>query len=351
LHAPNEDFKRAAEHDIELGINSEEQLNRALTTAAIQGKQLALHLKVDTGLSRNGVSVDQWPSLVTAAKSAAETGHVRIVGVFSHLSSTSTTDDTQQIVRFEMATALAKVMELDFEMRHLTASDGTLSYPHAAYEMVRIGIALYGLSPFSDNRGADYDLIPAMTAKSVVVHTKRVPDNTPVGYGYDHRTVGEATLALVPVGYAEGLPRAASPRGKVRINGKTYRIAARVAMDQFVVDVGNDEVNIGDEVLIFGDPAAGAPSADDLALASRTINYEIVTRMGGRFERVYVGEVDAGGNVANQDSLRALEAARESQAPAPMLATSVDAAREGDEFEPLKEAILYLDDFDEEGDR
>ncbi|MEN9753069.1 MAG: hypothetical protein RL670_760, partial [Actinomycetota bacterium] len=202
LHAPNEDFKRAAEHDIELGINSEEQLNRALTTAAIQGKQLALHLKVDTGLSRNGVSVDQWPSLVTAAKSAAETGHVRIVGVFSHLSSTSTTDDTQQIVRFEMATALAKVMELDFEMRHLTASDGTLSYPHAAYEMVRIGIALYGLSPFSDNRGADYDLIPAMTAKSVVVHTKRVPDNTPVGYGYDHRTVGEATLALVPVGYA-----------------------------------------------------------------------------------------------------------------------------------------------------
>jgi alanine racemase len=286
---------------------------------------------------------------VTAAKSAAETGHVRIVGIFSHLSSTSTTDDTQQIVKFEMATALAQVMGLEYEMRHLTASDGTFSYPHAAYEMVRIGISLYGLSPFSDNRGADYDLVPAMTAKSVVVHTKRVPDNTPVGYGYEHRTVGDATLALVPVGYAEGLPRSASPRAKVSINGKIYRIGSRVAMDQFVVDVGDDDVKVGDEVVLFGDPANGVPSADDLANASRTINYEIVTRMGGRFERVYVGMVGEGGAAA-------IEAARSAEPPAPMLAASVDAPRSGDEFEEISPAITEPDgfdpeSFDEEGDR
>lgn len=294
LHAADEDFRRATEFNVEVGINSEAQLNTALTTAAVQGKPLRLHLKVDTGLNRNGASVDEWPGLVSAAKSAAETGHVVIAGVFSHLSSTSTTDDAQQIVRFEMATSLARVMGLEFEMRHLTASDGTFNYPHAAYEMVRIGIALYGLSPFSDNRAADYDLIPAMTVKSEVVHVKRVPDNTPVGYGYEHRTVGESSLALVPIGYAEGLPRNASPRAKVKINGRTYRISSRIAMDQFVVDVGDDDVKIGDEVLIFGNPAAGAPSADELANAARSINYEIVTRMGGRLERSYLGE--AGGS-------------------------------------------------------
>lgn len=293
LHAANEDFRRAAEYNIEVGVNSEEQLNTALTTAAVQGKQLRLHLKIDTGLNRNGVSVDGWPSMVSAAKSAAETGHIAIAGVFSHLSSTSTTDDAQQIVKFEMATSLAKVMGLDFEMRHLTASDGTFNYPHANYDMVRIGIALYGLSPFSDNRAADYGLVPAMTVKSQVVNVKRVPDNTPVGYGYEHRTVGESSLALVPIGYGEGLPRNASPRGKVKINGKTYRLSSRIAMDQFVVDVGDDEVKIGDEVLIFGNPADGAPSADELANATRTINYEIVTRMGGRLERTYLGEAGA----------------------------------------------------------
>ena len=293
LHAPKEDFRRAAEFGIDVSIASVEQLNTALRTAAVQGRKLGLHLKLDTGLHRNGVPIEQWPALVVAAKSAAETGHVSIIGIFSHLSSTSTTDDTQQILKFEMATAMAKAMGLEFQLRHLTASDGSLSYPHAAYEMVRCGIALYGLSPFSDNRGASYDLIPAMTAQSVVVQTKRVPDKTRIGYGLEYETNGESTLALVPIGYAEGLPRNASPRARVLINGRLYRLSSRIAMDQFVVDVGDDPIEVGDQVTLFGDPATGAPSADDLANAAKTINYEIVTRMGGRFERVYIGEVGA----------------------------------------------------------
>jgi alanine racemase len=93
----------------------------------------------------------------------------------------------------------------------------------------------------------------------------------------------------VPVGYAEGLPRNASGKAHVSINGKSYPILSRIAMDQFVLDVGDDNVKVGDDVILFGDPAKGHPSVDDLADAADTINYEIVTRMGGRFKREYVG--------------------------------------------------------------
>jgi alanine racemase len=160
--------------------------------------------------------------------------------------------------------------------------------------MVRIGVALYGLSPFVDHSSADFGLVPAMTATSVVIQTKRVPAGHGVSYGYLHKTTVETTLALIPVGYAEGLPRNASaqPGAEVSINGRRYGASSRIAMDQFVVDVGNDSVALGDEVVIFGDPAAGVPSADDWARASDSINYEIVTRMGGRFNRRYLGAVN-----------------------------------------------------------
>jgi alanine racemase len=106
------------------------------------------------------------------------------------------------------------------------------------------------------------------------------------------RTTKETTLALVPIGYAEGLPRNASGKAEVSIKGKRYTIESRIAMDQFVIDVGDDDVVAGDEVVIFGDPSTGVPSADDLAVAADTINYEIVTRMGGRFYSTYLGAVD-----------------------------------------------------------
>ena len=156
--------------------------------------------------------------------------------------------------------------------------------------MVRIGVALYGLSPFVENSSADFGLRPAMTATAQVSQVKRVAAGEGVSYGYLHRTTAESSLALIPVGYAEGLPRAASGKASVSIKGKSYAVNSRVAMDQFVLDVGNDNVKVGDLVTIFGDPAAGVPSADDLAASCDTINYEIVTRMGGRFKRSYLGE-------------------------------------------------------------
>ena len=158
--------------------------------------------------------------------------------------------------------------------------------------MVRIGVALYGLSPFPEHSSADFGLKPAMTATSLVVQVKQVPAGQSVSYGYLHRTAEETHLALIPVGYAEGLPRDASTRAEVSINGKRYSVSSRIAMDQFVLDVGGDPVTVGDEVILFGDPAAGVPSADDWARAAETINYEVVTRMGGRFHRRYLGAAD-----------------------------------------------------------
>jgi alanine racemase len=292
LHDPHEMFVEAVNEGIELGLANEDHLARVAAAAEITGRLARVHLKVDTGLNRNGASAAEWEGVLRQARALVAEGFIQVVGIFSHLSSTGEAEDLAQIARFDAAVELARESGLQFELRHLTASDGSLNYPQAQYEMVRVGVALYGLSPFADHHSKEYGLRPAMTATAHVTQVKRVPAGEGVSYGYMHRTSAETTLALVPVGYAEGLPRNASGNASVSIHGKIYAISSRIAMDQFVVDVGNDEVNAGDLVTIFGDPVAGVPSADDLAAAAETINYEIVTRMGGRFNRHYLGRED-----------------------------------------------------------
>jgi alanine racemase len=288
LHDFAEDFKKAIAAEIDLGLSTVGQLQRAIASASELGKVARVHIKVDTGLGRNGVTLADLPELLDLAKRATESGTVKIVGIFSHLSCTSKEADLAQITRFEQALAAAASVGINPELRHLTASDGTLSYPQAHYDMVRIGVALYGLSPYSDHNSADYGLTPAMTATARVVQVKRVAAGEGVSYGYLYRTTATTNLALVPVGYAEGLPRVATGRAQVWANGKLFPVSSRIAMDQFVLDVGDSVVAPGDTVVLFGDPAKGYPSADQLAEASNTINYEIVTRMGGRFQRVYL---------------------------------------------------------------
>lgn len=288
LHDFAEDFHSAVAANIDLGISTTGQLERVIAAAMDQGNEASVHIKVDTGLGRNGVTLADLPALLEHASKAQDAGTIRVVGMFSHLSCTSREDDLAQIARFEEALAEAGHRGIHPTLRHLTASDGSLSYPQAHYDMVRIGVALYGLSPYSDHNSQDYGLRPAMTATARVVQVKDVAAGEGVSYGYLHRTVTQTRLALVPLGYAEGLPRLATGRAQVWLNGKLYPLASRIAMDQFVLDVGDAPVNPGDTVVIFGDPAKGVPSADQLAAAADTINYEIVTRMGGRFSRVYL---------------------------------------------------------------
>jgi alanine racemase len=292
LHSPNENFVRAVDAGIELGVANIEQLSRVAKAAEHLGRVARVHLKVDTGLGRNGATATEWPGLLKLAHGLVAEGFIQVVAIFSHLSSTGPDEDLAQIKRFDEACKTAREAGVEFEIRHLTASDGSLNYPQAHYEMVRIGVALYGLSPFAGHHSNEYDLRPAMTATALVTQVKRVEAGHGVSYGYMHRTDDETTLALIPVGYAEGLPRDASGRVKVSINGKNFAVSSRIAMDQFVIDVRDEPVKAGDLVTIFGDPAAGVPSADDWADGANTINYEIVTRMGGRFKRRYLGAVE-----------------------------------------------------------
>ena len=275
LHDPADDFVAALTNNIDLGIANIEQLGHIAKAAALTGAVAKLHLKIDTGLGRNGSTAAEWSDLLDAVKSLGDA--VDVIGIFSHLSTTSRQDDLAQIEKFDEAVSEAKRAGVNFQLRHLTASDGSLAYPDAHYEMVRIGVALYGLDPFSTNKAAEYGLVPAMTAVSRVAQVKTVPAGHGVSYNFLHRTKAETTLALVPVGYAEGLPRAATGKAEVSIGGKRYPILSQIAMDQFVLDVGQDPIQVGDEVIIFGDGATGVPSADDLAAAADTINYEIVT--------------------------------------------------------------------------
>lgn len=280
LHEPLRRFDDAVEAGIEIGVSSMDQL-----LAASESPQAGIHLKIDTGLSRNGLAPSSFERVFAEAARLERIGRVRVISIFSHLSGTSDADDREQLARFEQGVALAESFGIHPEFRHLAATAGAITIPEARLDAVRLGIGMYGLSPFSDRSSADLGLRPAMTLRASVAAVRRVAAGAGVSYDYAYRCERDTTLALVPMGYADGIPRQASGRGPVLINGRPHTVAGRIAMDQFVVDVGDDAVSVGDEVVLFGDPTLGQPSATQWADAAGTINYEIVTRIGARVPR------------------------------------------------------------------
>ncbi len=288
LHAPAEDFVSAVAADITVGITSVAKLEAVALAGSLASAPARVHLKVDTGLSRNGFAPAEWPGVFARAVEMQSAGHIVVEGIFSHLSNTSEADDNAQQVEFERAIALAREAGLNPEIRHLASSLTAMTNPSMRYDMVRLGIAAYGLSPQDERTSESWGLRPVMTVRGRVSAVRRVPAGTGVSYDYVYRTTKESTLALVPIGYGEGVPRSASDSAPVEINGDRYRISGRVAMDQFLVDVGDASLTLGDEVVLFGDPARGEPSAADWARACGTIAYEIVTGIGGRLTPVFV---------------------------------------------------------------
>jgi alanine racemase len=284
LHAPGTSFAEAASLGIELGISSFEQL-LAAAAAASADRPVAVHLKLETGLSRNGIAPSDQRIVFAEAARLERIGRLRVVALFSHLSNASADDDRAALRAFEDGVALAASLGLAPRLRHLAATHAAIDLPETRLGCVRIGIGMYGLSPFDGRSSADLGLRPAMTLRGAVAAVRRVPAGTGVSYGYDFRAPRDTTLALVPLGYADGVPRQASGAGPVAIGGRRFEVAGRIAMDQFVVDVGDSPVSVGDEVVLFGDPTLGAPAADDWAAAAGTINYEIVTRIGPRVMR------------------------------------------------------------------
>lgn len=303
IHAPDETFDHAIAEQITLGLSSVEQLHAvagamdsattgAATGAAtgeVAGKPARVHLKLETGLSRNGVSEPEWEVFFATAATLQAAGTIVVEGIFSHLSNTTPEDDLAQAAVFDRGLAAAASAGLAPTLIHLAASATAVTMPALRYNMVRFGILAYGISPFEDRTAAALGLTPVMTLRARVVATRRVPAGAGVSYDFTYRTTTETTLALIPLGYGEGIPRAASGRAPVILGGQRFLIAGRVAMDQFIVDVGQAVVAVGDLVVLFGDPEAGHPTVTEWADVASTIGYEIVTRLGGRLERTFVG--------------------------------------------------------------
>jgi alanine racemase len=253
-----------------------------------------VHLKADTGLGRGGAAEGDWPELVEAARKAEVDGTVRVVGVWSHFAYADAPGHEtirRQATGFARAVEVAEEAGLRPDVRHLANSAATLTAPEHHYDLVRPGIAVYGLSPVPDVAGpAALGLRPAMRLSAGLVLVKRVPAGSGVSYGHAYTTARESTLGLVPLGYADGIPRSATLVGPVLAAGRRRTVAGRVCMDQFVLDLGDDAAAAGDEVVLFGAGDDGEPTAQDWADATGTISYEIVTRVGPRVPRVYVGE-------------------------------------------------------------
>ncbi|BDI23836.1 alanine racemase [Herbiconiux sp. L3-i23] len=282
LHDPFADFEPAVAAGLDLGISTREQLERI---AASPSGAASIQLKVETGLNRNGFAEYDWDEVFARAARLQRDGALRVRGVFSHLSNASDADDARAVQAFERALAAARGAGLEVPLRHLASTAGALRRPDARFDLVRIGIGCYGLSPFGDASGADLGLRPAMTLRSRVALVREVEPGAGVSYDLTWRAEQPTRLVLVPLGYADGIPRAASGRGEVWIGGRRHPVRGRIAMDQFVVDIGDAEVAVGDPVVVFGDPAEGYPSADDWAAWSDSINYEVVTRVGPRVAR------------------------------------------------------------------
>jgi len=288
LWTPGEaDTVRAAvDADIDLSVSSLWQLAIVAAAARASGRVARVHLKIDTGLSRNGAYVDDWPPLVSAA--AAERA-VHVVGIWSHFAYADEPGHPtigKQLDAFRAALEVAESLGVQPEVRHIANSAATLTLPEAHFDLVRPGIAIYGLTPVPQQ--GEFGLVPAMTLTSRLASVKRVRAGEGVSYGHVYTTTRDTTLALVPLGYADGIPRHATNVGPVSINGHRFTVSGRVCMDQFVVDVGDLDVTEDAEAILFGADPDG-PRAIDWAEAIGTIHYEIVTRIGPRVPRTYRG--------------------------------------------------------------
>lgn len=281
LYGPEGPFEDLIGADVDVAASTPLTIAAIVAAAERAGRAARVHLTIDTGLGREGSTLADLPALIDAARAAQDAGRLEVVGIWSHLAWADApghpTIDAQAEV-FRQAVGLAEAAGFDLEVRHLANSACTLTRPDLHFDLVRPGIAVYGLPPVDDPRGEDFGLEPAMRVTSRLILVKRVGAGQGVSYGHDYTTSEPTTLGLVSAGYADGLFRSAANRAEVAIRGRRYTVAGRVCMDQFVVDLGPEtDCEIGDEVVLIG---RDGPSATEWAEAAGTINYEVVCRFG-----------------------------------------------------------------------
>ncbi len=287
LVQPGSDFKSAIENDIDLAAGSIKALKEI--QAASTDKKARVHIELDTGMTRGGF-LHEWDALTPT-----DLEGIDVVGIFSHFARADEPSEIQnqeQLSRFNEMVSKLESFGFPNRIRHLSNSAATLTNPAASFEMVRAGIAIYGLTPdVAMGSSKDFGIRPAMQLRAALYLVKDVPAGTPVGYGASELTTRDTKLGVITMGYADGIPRVAKGAG-VWINGERAPIIGRVSMDQFVVDLGPDsKAKSGDWVVVFGNGSHGEFTADDWGAASGSINYEIVTRIGPRVSRIYTAHV------------------------------------------------------------
>ncbi len=305
LDLPGADYTEAVAHDLDVTAYSVAELEAIGAAARGLGITARVQLKVDTGLSRGGASLASWPALVAAARRLEqEGGSVVVTGVWSHFAASdepSHPANDRQEALFREALAVAEASGLRPEVTHLANSAAAILRPTSRFNLVRCGIAAYGLDPapghLPDSLGPEglgpenLGLVPAMSVRAPLVLTKAVPAGGGVSYGHTWVAERDTTVGLIPVGYGDGVPRHASSRAEVWVAGRRRPVRGRICMDQFLVDLEGEEPPLGSDVVLFGSGLHGEPTAQEWAEACDTINYEIVTRIGGRLKRRYVGGV------------------------------------------------------------
>ena len=290
LHPPGIDFGPALLADVEIAVSSVRQLDELLDAVRRTGKTATVTVKVDTGLNRNGVAPALYPTMLAALRQAVAEDAIRLRGLMSHLvyaDQPRNPINDVQAQRFADMLAQARNEGLRFEVVHLANSSATMSRPDLAFDLVRPGIAVYGLSPVPDL--GDMGLIPAMTVKCVVSLVKSIRTGEGVSYGHTWIAERDTNLALMPIGYADGVFRALGGRLEVLINGRRRPGVGRICMDQFLVDLGPGRLDVteGDEAILFGPGTRGEATAQDWADLLGTIHYEVVTSPRGRITRTY----------------------------------------------------------------
>lgn len=296
LCVPASDFAGAVRRDIDLSASAPWTLDAVAAAARAEGRTARVHLKVDTGLGRGGAFGAGWPTLVEHARRLEAEGAISVVGLWTHFAMADAPEHptvlAQQDTFFE-AVAMAERAGVRPEVRHLANSAATLVHPSAHADLVRPGIAVYGLSPVPQVAD-DFGLKPVMTLRARLALVKQWPAGRGISYGHVYAPESDTVVGLVPAGYADGIPRNATNVAPLQVGDLSTRIAGRVCMDQFVVDLGpGSSAAAGDVVTLFGKPEDG-PTAQDWAAATDTISYEIVTRIGARVPRVWLGGPEAG---------------------------------------------------------
>lgn len=295
-----DDFKSAIDEDIDIAIASLAHLEAITSASKSLGKCARVHLEVDTGMSRGG-ALGEWSELVRSAKAYQDSGLIEVIGIWSHFARADEAGhefNKKQLENFKSAVAEAKSVGITPQVIHLSNSAAAINDVDSHFDLLRLGIAIYGLSPDFSHMGSSekLNLKPAMSIRARIHLVKDVPAGSQVGYGGSAITKVDTKLGVIAMGYSDGIPRNANSEAGVLVGNKRAPIIGRVSMDQFVVDLGRDSsAKAGDWAYIIGSnpldsyTSASSYTADSWASASATINYEIVTRIAARVKRIYQG--------------------------------------------------------------